>query len=734
MVLEDEREQSKSGISVVNNTLTDNATFVEPSKQKIEVKHSASQVSIASNNCISSLSDNNENGNSRKRRMQSELEQLTRNEHRKTTKPGIVQLYASDFDNTANTTETMDASNSSRPKRRIKTVQRYSDTRYTHAQQVKLFELAGKCGTGFLCPQCETHLSYDVKECYSCGVGCCYEPGIGVVILKDREDIGKFESVIRSRDIQIDDNPIDKTNGKINNNKLEESTRPPGKRIAPPRKSKSNKHHNGSAIVTNRELGSVTTSSNVSKEWAYDMLANAKAKECEACMQLFLPSYLQRHRKRCHRLVPTEFGCPICPGLSFELMKDRNLHMVENHPGKPINLSDEEKAKTKLYLYNCPRCDTSMTYGDLRDHLEKDHSEDINAIKDMVTCTCPFCLQGPNPKRSTFVSTDSFLAHVREHHKGCNVKGEKLKLGGSGIRKRNSGGKTGNITTPPHIDSYREKMIPPSFSNNTHEALATINPLTSTSDDVYWYALIPEILIADAKVGSISYKTGALISGIIEALENKIESIREKIKLLSKENAKKDDDEYLSEHRLYIKGIRERKNKAEGEALEKFMYKDKCEEHQRWLDYQSRTKKKSPEELELESLKTRPFLFVSSSGKSVGTRRDKCPFGEEGCELCNGWYATCIITNEEFSEGDGNVVKAIENLKNEKRSSSFIPSRGFRRITEEDLPDDTPGDKKASESKERTRTRGSGKAEMLRLVELKHSLDFIRDFNRGVKR
>ena len=61
MVLEDEREQSKSGISVVNNTLTDNATFVEPPKQKIEVKQSASQVSIASNNCISSLSDYNEN-------------------------------------------------------------------------------------------------------------------------------------------------------------------------------------------------------------------------------------------------------------------------------------------------------------------------------------------------------------------------------------------------------------------------------------------------------------------------------------------------------------------------------------------------------------------------------------------------------------------------------------------------------------------------------------------------
>jgi hypothetical protein len=733
MVLEDEMEQSKSGISVVNNTLTENATFVEPPKEKIEVKESANQISIASNNCTSSLSDHNENGNSRKRRRQSELEQLTRNEHRKTTKPGIVQLYASDFDNTANASETMVASNSSRPKRRIKTVQRYSDTRYTHAQQVKLFELAGKCGTGFLCPQCVTHLSYDVKECYSCGVGCCYQPGIGVVILKDREDISKFESVIRSRDIQIDGNPIDNTNGKINNNKLEESIQPPGKRMAPPRKSKSNKHHNGSATVTKRELGSVTISSNISKEWAYDMLANAKAKECEACMQLFLPSYLQRHRKRCHRLVPTEFGCPICPGLPFESMKDRNLHMVESHPGKPINLSDEEKARTKLYLYDCPRCDTSMTYGDLRDHLDKDHSEDINAIKDMVTCTCPFCLQGPNPRRSTFVSTDSFLAHVRENHKGCNVKGEKLKLGGSGIRKRNSSGRTENITTPPHIDSYREKMTPPSFSNNTHEASATMNPPISTSEDFYWYALIPEILIADAKVGSISYKKGALISGIIEALENKIESLREKIKLLPKENAKKDDDEYLFEHRLYIKGIRERKNKAEGEALEKFMYKDKCEEHQRWLDYQSRTKKKSPEELELESLKTRPFLYVSSSGKSVGTRRDKCPFGE-GCELCNGWYATCIITNEEISEGDGNVVKAIENLKNEKRSSAFIPSRGFRRITEEDLPDDTSGDKKASESKERTRTRGNGKAEMLRLVELKHSLDFIRDFNRGVQK
>jgi hypothetical protein len=80
----------------------------------------------------------------------------------------------------------------------------------------------------------------------------------------------------------------------------------------------------------------------------------------------------------------------------------------------------------------------------------------------------------------------------------------------------------------------------------------------------------------------------------------------------------------------------------------------------------------------------------------------------------------------------GNVIKAIEMLQYEKKSSNFIPSRGFRIISEDDLPDDNHVAAKSTNAKVRVRTKGNGKAEMLILQELKYSLDFIRKFNEGL--
>jgi hypothetical protein len=108
-------------------------------------------------------------------------------------------------------------------------------------------------------------------------------------------------------------------------------------------------------------------------------------------------------------------------------------------------LSDKEKDRTKPNLYDCPRCDLkAMTYGDiLRDHLDNVRSQDINEIKDMTTCTRPLCLQGP----------------------GCNGKGEKFKLGGNGIRKRNS--KMDSASFIPLIEADRGNRISPSVWHTT---------------------------------------------------------------------------------------------------------------------------------------------------------------------------------------------------------------------------------------------------------------------------
>jgi hypothetical protein len=118
-----------------------------------------------------------------------------------------------------------------------------------------------------------------------------------------------------------------------------------------------------------------------------------------------------------------------------------------------LYLSDKEKDRTKPNLYDCPRCGLeSMTCGDLRDHLDNVHSQDINEIKDMTTCTCPLYLQGP----------------------GCNGKGEKLNLGSNEIRKRNS--KMDSASFIPLIEADRGNKIWPSVVHTVTDTLdATVS-------------------------------------------------------------------------------------------------------------------------------------------------------------------------------------------------------------------------------------------------------------------
>jgi len=66
-----------------------------------------------------------------------------------------------------------------RPKRRIKTIARFDPT-------LKEKQSGCKIGHGFICPQCSAVCTYDSRECYQCHLECCYEAGVGVVVLQDR--------------------------------------------------------------------------------------------------------------------------------------------------------------------------------------------------------------------------------------------------------------------------------------------------------------------------------------------------------------------------------------------------------------------------------------------------------------------------------------------------------------------------------------------------------------------
>ena len=100
---------------------------------------------------------------------------------RKTTtrKGDNVQLFAFDSDKpTSKVKEELGPTG--RPKRKLKCTARFDPTSYnaqTHC----------RTGHGFPCPRCSSICSYDAQECEECYLECCYEPGVGPVVLKERK-------------------------------------------------------------------------------------------------------------------------------------------------------------------------------------------------------------------------------------------------------------------------------------------------------------------------------------------------------------------------------------------------------------------------------------------------------------------------------------------------------------------------------------------------------------------
>ena len=105
--------------------------------------------------------------------------------HQQQREADHVQLFAF---NTTNVDEKQteivkkEQAGGTRPKRRLKAISHYDPLSYISSQ-------SSSCptGHGFACPRCSSVVSYDAKECEECYLACCYEPGVGAVVLKDRD-------------------------------------------------------------------------------------------------------------------------------------------------------------------------------------------------------------------------------------------------------------------------------------------------------------------------------------------------------------------------------------------------------------------------------------------------------------------------------------------------------------------------------------------------------------------
>ena len=87
-----------------------------------------------------------------------------------------VQLFAFKYDDPTVKQE----HSSERPKRKLKAIRRFDPLSYDPQAHCPT-------GHGFACPRCSSICSYDSRECEECYLECCYEPGVGVVVLKERK-------------------------------------------------------------------------------------------------------------------------------------------------------------------------------------------------------------------------------------------------------------------------------------------------------------------------------------------------------------------------------------------------------------------------------------------------------------------------------------------------------------------------------------------------------------------
>ncbi len=634
-----------------------------------------------------------------------------------------------------------------RPKRRIKQVVKYQPNTRNYKQEVHLQQLAGKCGTGFLCPGCNMHLSYDAKICWQCQLGCCYVPGTGVVVCKNRDSIMSMdilteqEIVLNFDATDTDTNANASTSTAISvtskkrpanletNNNME---KPPkvlkrdkyGKFISP-------KSTTSSSLSTTKIA---TSSSSYEQYNHHDGIA-----ECEACLRLLLSSYLQRHRKTLHNLPSNKYGCPYCPDL-FHTTQLRLDHIHKKHSGKPHCLPREDKERTKVYLYNCPYCKSSdvhpMAFHTLKNHLEKEHGGvSISHVLNKLTTSCPFCIDSTKilSKRKMFITMTSLWDHLKNVHGKCDMIGRRLNIGSRDshsnpqhnvhIYKKEGRIECENFDASDDSNGYEE---------DTHEVVS----------DEHWNELSYDSMRELCNLDRGLVKGGQTYGTLSNYIDRKLTKIKhlEQCHVETQEQllGKIEDEEYSSENKLYMRGLRERSGKAASEALEKMTYKDECELLLRKLEYENRCKRKTPEELETNEFIHRPFHIIPKAGSGSGskTRRGGCKIGDS-CSLCNGFYATSIVTSDEIDDVGGNILNALPIICGGQKRKE-IPHLNFWRVSDQDIPDDRGEAEKEKGKSMNRRSRGQGRInlnawmEYWKLMEMKNSLLFVKEYNQGL--
>ena len=261
----------------------------------------------------------------------------------------------------------------------------------------------------------------------------------------------------------------------------------------------------------------------------------------------------------------------------------------------------------------------------------------------------------------------------------------------SGLRPRNDYTELGETTSDDDVDNGSDQ-------ETRSDSSAQTDTLTPSWSPLNFRTIITDFVYA----GFPSLNFGTTIGSASKAIEAELSKMNSQIS---------EDSELVAENKLYLRTVKERRRQAEAEKIARHREGLESRLRMRQLDYENRNRKKSREELEFEAMGNRKPVFASERVAKPDAKT--CKFGEM-CFLCD-------------DRADEKVSKV------DVLAPSFWPSAVKDFWIETSIDDEVETTRKNGRSSRRTNRRRGRQVnkERIMLMEMKHSLKFIEEYNKG---
>lgn len=394
---------------------------------------------------------------------------------------------------------------------------------------------------------------------------------------------------------------------------------------------------------------------------------------------------------------------------------------------------------SKSALCHCPDCKKGdFTVQGIYAHYGRAHNGSLPWQR--VTYSCPFCPTSKSATPRVFRSFYDLEAHVFASHSGCEVEGpHPSKLAGHPGRVRN---KSSNLQQAADDRILRERRA--SSEANDPEVVAEEQGPPKW-DQIEYVQLLPD---GRKDYPSDLYKVIDMIDEQCQTQERAVEAAREQRIKLCKDEAETETKALAEERLIYQRGIRERARFAEAERMEKHRYTEKAEQEMMRIQYENRNKKRNKEDVAVEKLCSQPIKFSNESQRQNSRHGKACK--DDQCQFCKkdkGYVQHLLLPNEisQFTMDAPPTEsplfqKTTKLLKPNVRviTDSFF-SEEAGEATPEDAQDDSKqdasGGKRANQSRRDASTAKRLRTEEDKLLVLrntKHSLEFIKEYNKGL--